>query len=90
VIVIFLAIPKVALIYSAELAQFSRVTPAYSLTNLPPVKMAISWSCAFLLSPKDGALTAQILRLFLILFKMRPARSSLSMSSAMIKRGFCS
>jgi hypothetical protein len=77
VIVMFLAIPKVALISSGELAQFSRVIPAYSLTNFPPVKIAISWSCAFLLSPKDGALTAQILRLFLILFKIKPASNSL-------------
>jgi hypothetical protein len=42
VMVMFLAIPRVALISSGLVVVLSRVIPAYSLTNLPPVKIAIS------------------------------------------------
>lgn len=42
VMVMFLAIPRVALIYSGLEVTLSRVTPAYSLMNFPPVKIAIS------------------------------------------------
>lgn len=75
---------------SGVVVQLSRVTPTSSLTYLPPVKMEMSWSWALRLSPKEGALTAQTLRLFLSRLRMSPARSSPSMSSAMIRRGFCS
>ena len=90
VIVTLLATPSVALISSGFSAAPSRVTPVYSLMNLPPVKTAMSWSTAFRLSPKDGDLTAHILRLFLSLLRMSPASISLSMSSAMMRRGLCS
>jgi len=42
VMVMFLAVPRVNLTSSAELELLSRVTPASSLMNLPPVKIAIS------------------------------------------------
>lgn len=90
VIVTLLATPSVALISSGFSELFYMVTPVYSLMNLPPVKMAISWRTAFRLSPKDGALTAHIFRLFLSLLRISPASISLSISSAMIRRGLCS
>lgn len=90
VMVIFLAVPRVALISSGVERAFSSVTPASSERNLPPVKMAMSCMIAFLLSPKEGAFTAQIFKLFFNLLRISPARSSLSTSSEMIRRGLCS
>ena len=90
VIATLLANPRVALIYSGELLQFSIEEPTSSLTYFPPVKTAISLSMALRLSPKEGALTAQTLRLFLSRLRIKPANNYPSISSAIISRGFCS
>jgi hypothetical protein len=63
------------------------VTPTSSEMTVEPVKMAISFNMAFLLSPKDGALTAHTCNPAWILFTIKLARGSLSISSAIIKRG---
>lgn len=76
VIVTDLAKPKVALTSSGELEHWSRDDPVYSHTNLPPVKTAISWSVAFLLSPKEGAFTAHTFKLFFKRFNINPANNS--------------
>ena len=53
----------------------------------PPVRIAISSSIAFLLSPKPGALTAATFSPPLNLLTTSVARASPSISSAIIKRG---
>ena len=54
-------------------------------TKVPPVRIAISSSIAFLLSPKLGALTATTESEPLNLFKISAVNASPSTSSAMIK-----
>ena len=66
----------------------SSVLPSSSLTTFPPVKIAISSSIAFLLSPNPGALTADIFNTPLNLLTTKVAKASPSISSAIIKRGF--
>ena len=65
----------------------SNVLPSSSLITWPPVKIAISSSIAFLLSPKPGALTAAMFSIPLNLFTTSVANASPSISSAMIRRG---
>lgn len=55
--IIFLQVPKTVG------SDFSKDNPISSLITVPPVKMAISFKIAFLLSPKAGALTAQIFKI---------------------------
>jgi hypothetical protein len=42
-----------------EVSESSNVTPIYSEITVDPVNTARSFNMAFLLSPNDGALTAQ-------------------------------
>lgn len=63
------------------------MTPTSYEMTVEPVKMAISFKIAFLLSPKDGAFTAQICNPAWILFTIKLARGSLSTSSAIINNG---
>ena len=58
--------------------------PTSSEITLPPVKIAISSSIAFLLSPNPGALHAATLTMPLMLLTTRVARASPSTSSAII------
>mmetsp|Transcript_10572 Transcript_10572/g.1664 ORF Transcript_10572/g.1664 Transcript_10572/m.1664 type:complete len:260 (+) Transcript_10572:322-1101(+) len=67
-------------------SDFSKESPISSEITVPPVRMAISFKIAFLLSPKAGALTAAILSPPLNLFKTKVAKASDSTSSQMIKR----
>jgi hypothetical protein len=53
VISIFPAVPKTVKSLS------SKLTPTYSEITVDPVNIARSFKIAFLLSPKEGALTAQ-------------------------------
>jgi len=64
-----------------EVSAFSKVSPISSLITVPPVKTAISFKIAFLLSPKAGAFTAQTFNPPLNLFTIRVAKASLSTSS---------
>ena len=66
---------------------FSSLIPKSSDITCPPVKIAISSSIAFLLSPKPGALTATTLRPPLNLFTTNVAKASPSTSSEIIIRG---
>ena len=66
----------------------SSVNPTSSEITVPPVKIAISSSIAFLLSPKPGALQAAALTIPLRLLTTKVASASPSISSAIIKRGF--
>jgi hypothetical protein len=50
-------------------SAFSSVNPKSSVITVPPVKTAISYKIAFLLSPNAGALTATTLSPPLNLFK---------------------
>ena len=80
-IVTFSAVPNISIVV------FSKVKPLSSEITVPPVKIAISSSIAFLLSPNPGALTAAIFNEPLSLFTTRVARASPSMSSAIIRSG---
>ena len=66
---------------------FSSLIPRSSEITCPPVKIAISSSIAFLLSPNPGALTAQTFNPPLNLFTTKVARASPSTSSAIINKG---
>ena len=66
---------------------FSNLTPRSSEIHLPPVKIAISSSIAFLRSPNPGALTAQTFKVPRILLTTNVANASPSTSSATITRG---
>ena len=79
--VIFLALPR------SFKVTFSRVIDLSSLIKLPPVSIAISSRAAFLLSPKEGALTADTFRIPAFLFNTRVVRASPSISSARIRNG---
>lgn len=89
VIVTFLAIPKLALRVSGSYAFLSKKTPASSAMYCPPVNIEISCIIAFLLSPKEGALTTQIFKLLFSLFIINVAKISLSTSSQIMSNGFC-
>lgn len=65
----------------------SKVNPISSEITVPPVKIAISFNIAFLLSPKAGALTAQTFNPPLNLFKTKVAKASDSTSSQIITKG---
>jgi len=67
----------------SKVASFSS-RPSSSEITLPLVKIAISSSIAFLLSPKPGAFTATQLNVPRSLFKIKVASASPSTSSAMI------
>ena len=65
--------------------NFSSFIPFSLLNTWPPVKTAISSKTSFCLSPNSGALTAHTFNVPLILFTIRVASASLSISLAMIK-----
>ena len=65
-----------------SVVMFSNLIPSSSVNIWPPVKIAISSSIAFLLSPKPGALTATALNTFLIVLTTNVANASPSTSSA--------
>ena len=65
----------------------SRFKPTSSEITVPPVRMAISSSIAFLLSPKPGALHAAAFTIPLRLLTTRVANASPSISSAIISNG---
>lgn len=71
-------------------SALSKVKPMSSETTVPPVKMAISFNIAFLLSPKAGAFTAQTFNPALNLFNTKVAKASDSTSSQMINKGLYS
>ncbi len=75
------AVPK------SSIVAPSRESPTSSEITVPPVKIAMSSSIAFLLSPKPGALHAAALTVPLRLFTTRVARASPSISSAIINSG---
>ena len=58
--------------------------PSSEVMTSPPVRMAISFSISFLLSPKPGALTAAHLKVPLRLLRMMVVSASPSISSAMM------
>ena len=76
-----LAVPNISRV------TLSNLIPKSSDIKSPLVKIAISSSIAFLLSPKPGALTAAIFKPPLNLLTTNVARASPSTSSAIIKRG---
>ncbi len=65
----------------------SNFKPTSSEITVAPVRIAISSSIAFLLSPKPGALTATVFKMPRILFTTKVASASPSISSAIIRRG---
>ena len=80
-IVIFLALPK------SPIVTFSRDMDLSSLIKLPPVRIAISSNAAFLLSPNEGARTAETFKTPAFLFRTSVVKASPSISSASIKNG---
>ena len=87
IVVLSLSIVTFSAVPSISKVVFSNVNPLSSETTVPPVKIAISSSIAFLLSPNPGALTAAIFNDPLSLFTTSVARASPSISSAIIKSG---
>jgi len=71
-------------------SDLSKVNPISSDTTVPPVKIAISFNMAFLLSPKAGAFTAQTFNPPLNLFNTKVAKASDSTSSHIINKGLYS
>ena len=65
----------------------SNDSPTSSEITVPPVRIAISSSIAFLLSPNPGALHAAALTMPLKLFTTKVANASPSISSAIINNG---
>ena len=80
-IVIFFALPRSLIVTSSNFIDLS------SLINLAPVRIAISSKAAFLLSPNDGALTAETFKTPLFLFNTSVVKASPSISSARTKNG---
>ena len=70
---------------SRSRVAFSSLRPTSSEMTWPPVRIAMSCSCALRRSPKPGALTATDLKMPRILFTTRVARASPSTSSAMMR-----
>ena len=81
-----LSIVIVSAVPSIDKSAFSREKPLSSDTTVPPVRIEISSSIAFLLSPKPGALTAAIFKPPLSLFTTNVARACPSTSSAIINK----
>ena len=77
----FFAVPK------SSIVAPSRDKPTSSEITVPPVRIAISSSIAFLLSPKPGALHAAALTIPLRLLTTSVASASPSISSAIISNG---
>lgn len=71
-------------------SALSKVNPISSDTTVPPVKIAISFNIAFLLSPKAGAFTAQTFNPALNLLSTKVAKASDSTSSVIINKGLYS
>ena len=69
---------------SRSRVTFSSLRPTSSEMTWPPVRIAMSCSCALRRSPKPGALTATDLKMPRILLTIRVASASPSTSSAMI------
>ncbi len=82
VILTRLAVPRCSIVAP------SRSKPTSSEITVPPVRIAISSSIAFLRSPKPGALQAETLTIPLRLLTTNVAKASPSTSSAIISRGF--
>ena len=80
----------VAILASPNQSQLnlSSCIPLSLLNTTPPVRLAISSKTSFLLSPKSGAFTAHTLTVPLILFTIKVARASLSISSAITNNDF--
>ena len=70
-----------------SMVAFSSVNPRSSDITVPPVRIAMSSSMAFLLSPKPGALIAAILSEPRSLLTTSVAKASPSTSSAITTRG---
>ena len=81
-----LSIVIVSAVPSIDKSAFSNEKPLSSETTVPPVRIEISSSIAFLLSPKPGALTAAIFKPPLSLFTTNVARACPSTSSAIISK----
>ena len=69
---------------SRSRVTFSSLRPTSSEMTWPPVRIAMSCSCALRRSPKPGALTATDLKMPRILLTIRVASASPSTSSAMM------
>ena len=80
-IVIFFAFPRSLVVASSKFIDLS------SLIKVPPVRIAISSRAAFLLSPKEGALTEATFKTPAFLFRTRVVRASPSISSAKMRKG---
>ena len=88
IVVLSLSISIFSQVPNISRVAFSILKPLSSEITVPPVKIAISSSIAFLLSPNPGAFTAAIFSEPLILFTTKVANASPSTSSAIINNGF--
>ena len=75
----WLTLPSISMLASAS------SIPRSEERTVPPVRIAISWSISFLLSPKPGAFTAAHLKVPRRLFRIMVVSASPSISSAMIR-----
>ena len=88
IVVLSLSIVTLSADPNISIVVFSILNPLSSEITVPPVKIAISSSIAFLRSPKPGALTAAIFNAPLSLFTTNVANASPSTSSAITSKGF--
>ena len=85
IVVLSLSILTDLALPSCVMSVFSSLRPRSSVITSPPVRIAISSSIALRLSPKPGALTAQVLSVPRMLFTINVASASPSMSSAIMR-----
>jgi len=88
IVVYSLVILTLSALPSIEISASFNSMPNSSDITWPPVKIAISWSISFLLSPKPGAFTPTQVKVPLSLLTTRVAKASLSISSATIRSFF--
>ena len=88
IVVLSLSITIFSVVPNISSVVLSNLKPLSSETTVPLVRIAISSSIAFLLSPKPGALTAATFNAPLILLTTSVERASPSTSSAIIINGF--
>ena len=86
-VVLSLSIVTFSLEPNISKVALSNLNPLSSEITVPLVKIAISSSIAFLLSPNPGAFTAQTFSAPLILFTTKVDNASPSTSSAIITKG---
>ena len=86
ILVLSLSAQTLSALPQSSIVTESNFLPVSSEITVPPVKIAISSSISFLLSPNPGALTAKVLNVPFNLLTTKTAKASPSISSAIITK----